>query len=79
MDRIKKLRKECNVKQIEMSLLMDMQNGNYANIENGKYIPNNLEALKKKAVKILMPVLIAKIMNTRDELNRLEWLSTQFK
>ena len=79
MDRIKKLRKEVGVKQIEMSLLMGMKNPNYSNIENGKYIPNNLEVLKKKAVKILMPLLVTKIMTTRDELNRLEWLSTQFK
>jgi len=79
MDRIRKLRKECGISQKTMASELGMLSQNYWLIEHGRWIPNDIEDIKAKAVKFLMPLLVQKIMTVREDLNRLEWLSTQFK
>jgi DNA-binding XRE family transcriptional regulator len=68
MKDIKKLRKICKLSQIELAYELGIEQSNYCNIENGKLIPNNLDEIKKKAIKILLPLLDLKILYLDSDL-----------
>ncbi len=65
---IKKLRKICKLSQIELAEHLGIEQSNYCNIENGKLIPNNLDEIKQKAIKILLPLLDLKMIYLYNEL-----------
>lgn len=78
MEKIKKLRKEVGMSQSQLAKLVNMCQTNYNKVENGKLIPNNKERIKADAIEILYPLLIKKIIQQREELERLEAFSLQF-
>lgn len=61
MEEIKKLRKAVGMKQFELATLLNLEQSNYCNIENGKLILKYSEELKNKAKAILIPMMIEKI------------------
>jgi len=71
MEIVKQLRKKLKVKQYVLANTLGIQQANYANIENGKLIPNNLDEIKEKALNELKPFLVKKIKDTEAELNLL--------
>ena len=75
MESIRQIRKEVGMKQRELAERLDMIQQNYSNMENGTYVPHDIKDKRKKALKILMPLLVEKIMEVRADLNRLEYLS----
>ena len=78
MEKVKRLRKETGLKQKEMAEKMEMHYSNYANLENGRYVPANIKELESKAVKILKPHLLKKVLDIGDEYERLQMLMLQF-
>lgn len=72
MKRIKKIRKLVGITQKEIATHLNMDQANYCNIENGKYIPNNLDEIVLKLNSILMPILTKLIDKTKAELVELE-------
>jgi len=79
MEKIKKLRKEVNMSQKELINLLGIRQSHYSSLENGVYFPNNREKIKDRAIEILYPLLIKKILQKREELESLESFSLQFK
>jgi len=71
MEIVKELRKKLKVKQYVLANTLGIQQANYANIENGKLIPNNLDEIKEKALNELKPFLNQKIKDTMKELDEL--------
>lgn len=71
MEIVKLLRKKLKVKQYVIANTLGLQQANYANIENGKLIPNNLDEIKEKALNELKPFLNQKIKETMKELGEL--------
>lgn len=79
MEKVKKLRKEVGMKQCELARMLGIVHQTFSNIESGYYSPKNKELTKEKAVDILYPLLIKKIIKQREELERLETFSLQFR
>lgn len=75
MERVKRLRKEVGMKQYILAEKLGIEQSNFANIENGRWIPGNIRETEERAVKILKPLLTKKILEVREYLNRLENLS----
>jgi len=78
MEKIRRLRVETGTSQKTLAADLKMSRPSYANAENGRYIPNDIEGIKERAVKILKPLLIKKILAVREDLERLENISLQF-
>jgi len=79
MERVKKLRKEVGIKQKDMAEALGINHPNYANLENGRYIPNGIKEIEKEAISILKPLLMVKILSTDKELDRLKSLMIQYQ
>lgn len=79
MEKVKKLRKEIGLKQGDLAIKLNKTKQNYSNIENGVLKPKNLDKIRQDAIDLMLPVLIKKILAARDELERLETFSLQFK
>lgn len=78
MEKIKKLRQEIGMSQKALSEKISIHKTTYSQIENGKLIITNKEKIKERAVDILYPLLMKKIIEQREELERLESFSLQF-
>jgi len=78
MKRVKKLRLEVGMSQYVLADLLGINQPNYTNIENEKYIPNNVKETEQRAIEILKPLLVEKILKVQEDLNRLESLMLQF-
>lgn len=79
MEKVKKIRIEVGMTQKQLAHELSINHTNFNKIEAGKLIPNTINDIEKRAIKILMPLLVNKIMLLREEMNRLEWLTTQIK
>lgn len=79
MEKIRRLRVETGVSQKTLAVELKMSRPSYSNAENGRYIPRDIEDIKKKAINHLYPLLIDKIKKVREDLERLESMSLMFK
>ena len=79
MEKIRKLRKTIGMPQGQLAEKLVLNKANYSRIEKGFYEPKNIDELKDKAIRLMHPVLISKIIYDRDELEKLESFSLQFK
>jgi len=79
MELVKQIRKEVGVKQYVLAERLGVNQGNYANIENGKLIPNNLEQIEKSALMFLKPLLLNKIVSIGNHLTLLRDLDKKIK
>ena len=77
MEKIKELRKEVGMSRKQLSDLLQVGQHHYTSLENCLY--GDKERVKDKAVEILYPLLIKKIISKREELESLENFSLQFK
>ena len=68
MNDIKKLRKLVGIRQFDMAEKLGMEQGNYCNLENGRYIPLNLDKIHFKCLEVLLPELDNLIFSKRKEL-----------
>jgi transcriptional regulator with XRE-family HTH domain len=76
MRKIKELRKELGIKQVYFADKLEIQRAYYANVENGRLIPKNIEEIKREASKILFQLLSKKIEETEIDLNYFKSLKT---
>lgn len=77
MEKVKRLRQEVGMKQSELAAELRQCQSNYSKMENGKLITNTILSLEEKAIKILKPLLIQKIIRMQSEVERLEYLLLQ--
>lgn len=68
MSDVKLLREALNVKQFHISGRLGLNQSNYANVENGRLLPKNIQEIKIKALNLLLPYLDLKINNTEKHL-----------
>jgi len=79
MEIIKELRLELGVKQSYLAQELGLNQGNYSKLENGNLFQNNMSEIEAKAIKILKPMLIKKLISAQSEVERLESLIIQYK
>lgn len=78
MDKVKKLRKEVGMKSRELAEKLEIVHQTYSNIETGYYSPKDKERTKERAIDILYPLLMKKLLLAREEVERLENMSLMF-
>ena len=79
MEIIKQVRKLCGINQSEFSDRLGIVRSNYCNIENGKFIPNQIENITNKAKIILIPELDKLIKQKELEIIELKKLYEELK
>jgi len=79
MEKVKKLRKEIGFKQTHLGELLGIHKTTYSQLENCKFIPNNIKEIEERAIKILKPLLVQKLLKAQEEVERLESLIIQYK
>lgn len=72
MKKVKQIRKLCKIRQFEMAKLLDMDQSNYCNIENGRYLFKSIPKIEKKALDILYPKFISLVASKEKELMELK-------
>ena len=79
MDRIRKLRLELRVKSQDVASNIGLHPQYYSSIETGYVFPKDDEPIKQRALKYLKPLLVKKLIDAQEEVERLESLITQYK
>ena len=74
MNKIKEARKLCKITQTEFAKRLNIEQSNYCNIENGKFLVNTIQELKKKASSILVTELDTLITLKQRELSDIKKL-----
>ncbi len=78
MDKVKRLRKEVGMSQKEIVNLLGVKQSHYSSLENGVYFPRNRAEIKEEALEILKPLLVKKLLDAQEEVDRLESLIIQY-
>lgn len=68
MKEVKALRKAVGMNQGVLAEYLNVGQSNYANIENEKLITHKVPEIKERAIKILLPLLDAKIFQAEIDL-----------
>jgi len=79
IEQIKNLRKEVGLKQYVLAEMLNVEQSNYANMENGKLVTNKLPNIVYNAEQILLPMLDDSIRNAQKKLDILLSFRDQFK
>ena len=79
MNRVRILRNELRFNQQHLAELVGVKQGNFSRMENGKLTLNNTKEIEEKAIKILKPLLLKKLIEAQSEVERLESLVIQYK
>jgi len=79
IEQIKNLRKEVGLKQYVLAEMLNIEQSNYANMENGKLVTGKLPDIVYNAEQILLPMLDASIRNVQNRLDILLSFKDQFK
>lgn len=79
INHVKVIRKEVGMKQYVLAEMLNIEQSNYANIENGKLIPNKIPDIIHDALTILIPKLDEKILDASLKHFYLRSLRKEFK
>jgi len=79
MNHVKVVRKEVGMKQYVLAEMLNVDQSNYANIENGKLITSKVPDIIHNALSILIPELDNKILETKLQNAYLKQLRKEFK
>jgi len=76
---VKIIRKKVRMKQYVLAEMLNIEQSNYANMENGKLITNKLPDIIHNALSILIPKLEKEILMTKSDYEYLKSLRSKFK
>lgn len=79
IDHVKLIRKEVGIKQYVLAEMLNIEQSNYANLENGKLITKKLPDIIHNALLILVPELDKKITETNTKKEYLKTLRETLK
>jgi DNA-binding XRE family transcriptional regulator len=74
MEHVKLLRKAVGIKQHKMAEMLNIDQSNYCNIENGRLVPLNLDAIKQRCLNVLLPEIDKLIQKKNEEISVLSSL-----
>jgi len=78
MNHVKVVRKEVGMKQYVLAEMLNVEQSNYANIENGKLITNKVPDIIHNALTILIPELDVKLAEANLKHSYLKHLRREF-
>lgn len=77
MENVKKIRTLLKIKQFELAKQVGISQANFANIENGKLIPNNIKEIEIRCLKIMNLDFINLIGKEKVKLDNIKELYNQ--
>lgn len=77
MKLVKQFRKELKIKQQEMAKRLNIEQGNYCNMENGRLVPKGIEDVEQRALTELAFVCENRLLEIAQKKESIELLRNQ--